>query len=400
MAKTKATVLNDFKGIGYSKIGYFKEVQGKIKELEKLNLELARRHNRLEAIFNSMSDGLIILDRDSIILFANEVMKTMFPQTSLIGNKCYKALYRKEKRCYDCPALHSLESGENHQGEHLDKSGVYAGRYYEWHTSPIKNPAGQADEVLLLLRDITQRKESEHKLMQADRMATIGFLAAGIAHEINNPLTSIAGCSQGLLKRLVSLGAAFDHNRLKSFKEYLEIIHSEAYRCKDIIQNLQEFSRSFSDEYVSIPIDQIIENTISLFRQHAKDSGTHIAYTNHFSSGLNYVFCKESQMKHLFLNLFHRAVSSVEKGGTISLFSCNRGNQVEVNMHWDGLGQFDPLSDSIFDPTNLSESIGEKQVIDLSICYNIVYNHHGEIYFNVEGDKQSKFIIRFPVSLP
>ncbi|HKI47758.1 MAG TPA: PAS domain-containing protein, partial [Desulfobacteria bacterium] len=210
MADIQIKTSHDFKGISYSKLGHFKEVRSKIKELEKLNLELARRHNRLEAIFNGMSDGLTILDRNFTIVFANQVQKNMFPDISVIGKKCFKAFFRKEKTCHECPALRSLETLGTFQGETLVKSGTYAGRYYEWTTSPIKGPNEKVDEIILLMRDITLRKESEHKLMQADRMATIGFLAAGIAHEINNPLASIAGFAEGLLKRLKHLSMPLD----------------------------------------------------------------------------------------------------------------------------------------------------------------------------------------------
>ncbi len=78
----------DFKGLGYSKIGHFKEVRGKIKELEGLNLELARRHHKLATIIDSMSDGLTILNRDLEIILANKVQKAMFPDISLEGKKC------------------------------------------------------------------------------------------------------------------------------------------------------------------------------------------------------------------------------------------------------------------------------------------------------------------------
>ena len=401
MADTGIKTFHDFKGVNYSKIGYFKEVQSKIKELEKLNLELARRHNRLEAIFNSMSDGLSILDRNFTIVFANQVQKTMFPDITLIGKKCFKAFFRRENLCNDCPALRSLETLETYQGETLIKSGAYTGRYFEWTSFPIKDTRGKLDEIILLMRDITRRKASEHKLMQADRMAAIGFLAAGIAHEINNPLTSIAGFAEGLLKRFKNGPVTLDDKMVNSFKEYLEIIQTEAYRCKDIIQNLQEFSRNTNDDFEPISIDRIIRDTMSLFRQHAKDKGIAIDYKNHLTKGLDALSGKESQLKHLFLNLFNRAFNEMEKGGTLSLSSINRNNQIEVSIHDNVESAPDHFSGNIFNPAGLCETAGKTHNIDLSICYSIVHHHKGEIKFIPDGDhKGSSFIIRFPVSLP
>jgi two-component system, NtrC family, sensor kinase len=401
MADIQIKTSHDFKGISYSKLGHFKEVQSKIKELEKLNLELAHRHNRLEAIFNSMSDGLTILDRNFTIVSANQVQKNMFPDISMIGKKCFKAFFRQEKICHECPVLRSLETLETFQGETLVKSGAYAGRYYEWTTSPIKGPNEKVDEIILLMRDITLRKESEHKLMQADRMATIGFLAAGIAHEINNPLASIAGFAEGLLKRLKNVPTTLDDKMFRSFQEYLEIIQSEAYRCKDIIQNLQEFSRSSSEDFEPIPIDRVIRDTISLFRQHAKDKGIAIKYENHLSSGLGTLSGKESQLRHLFLNLFNRAFNATEKGDALSLVSMNQGNDIEISMRYNGGGTVGDFPGSIFNPARSQGVIGEPHTIDLSICYSIVNHHKGEIKLMPDGDNiSSRFIIRFPVSLP
>ncbi len=210
----------DFKGIGVSKIGYFKEVRSKIKELEQLSVELARRHNKLEAIINSMNSGLAILDHNLTIVFANKVQASMFPEVSLVGQQCHRAFYRRNKICRDCPALKTLNTRQIYRGEVLIKEGAFAGRCYEWTTSPILSPMGQVSEIVLLMRDITRRKEAEFKLLQADRMAAIGLLAAGIAHEINNPMTSIAGFSEGLLKRLKHLSESGKDKGLESFREY------------------------------------------------------------------------------------------------------------------------------------------------------------------------------------
>lgn len=390
------TMKHDFKGIGFSKIGYFKEVRSKIKELEKLNIKLVRRHNRLEAIFNSMTDGLTILDREMNIVFANKVQQTLFPEISLIGKKCHAAYYRRQEICRDCPALKTMNAQETLRGEVLIKGGEYAGRYYEWSTSPIHDPFGKVEEVILLMRDITARKEYEFKLMQADRMAAIGFLAAGIAHEINNPLTSVAGFSEALLNRLSKIEGFQDNKMLAPFQEYLEIINNEAYRCRDIIRNLQEFSRSSTDDYETLPIDQIINGTISLFRQHAKDSNIKIIFKNDLTAGFNRIIGKESQLKHVFLNLFYNAFKAMEHGGELSVKARNDENRIEILISDTGSGHSQKLAKNIFNVSPMDEP-GTN--IDLSICYSIIQHHKGEIrYDSIEG-KGAVFTLRFPVAL-
>jgi two-component system, NtrC family, sensor kinase len=387
----------DFIGIGYSKIGYFKETRSKIKELESLNIELARRHNKLEAVFNSISDGLTILDRDLNIVFANQVQKANFPDANLIGSKCFKAFFKKSDVCRDCPVVQTMKRQDYLSGEIFVKNSDDSGRYYEWTTSPVQDPSGRVYEILLLMRDITQRKEYEYKLMQSDRMAAIGFLAAGVAHEINNPLTSIAGFSEALLKRLKNPKGDIKRQQLLAFEEYLEIINAEAYRCKDIIFNLQDFSRNSLDDFEILSIEAIIRDTLSLFRQRAKDHNIKICYDDHLTPEKDAIHGKKSQLKHLFLNLLIRAFKSVEDGGNLWLQSLSNGKQVKIALSDIGGDRHQTLTeDSNGYATGLSGSGSE---VDLSICYNIVQHHKGVMQFEMSEKMGNLLTIYFPVAM-
>ena len=400
MNRYKSTPIQDFKGIGFSKIGHFKEVRAKIKELEKLNIELAQRGNRLEAMFNSMSDGVTILDRNLNVVFANHVQKNMFPAISLIGQKCFSAYYRKNKICKNCPALKTVATRETQRGEILIKAGEFSGRYLEWTTSPINDRYGNVEEIILLMRDITERKEYEFKLMQADRMAAIGFLAAGIAHELNNPLTSIAGFSEGLLKRLTYIEGLLTPQNFATFSDYLNIINDEAYRCKTIIQNLQDFSRSSKDEYGIIRIGEILDATASLFRQHAKDNHIRIIMKNDLATGFNQVLGIESQLKHIFLNLFNNAFKAMVNGGDLTVLARNEGNSIEIKIADTRDGTLAESFRDLYDPSCLSKQVGKTSSLDLSICHNIIQHHKGEFQIMNNKGRGITFILRFAVKLP
>lgn len=386
----------DFKGIGYSKIGYFKETRSKIKELESLNIELARRHNKLEAIFNSIGDGLTILDRDLNIVFVNQVQKNNFPDATLIGKKCFKAFFQKTDVCRQCPVIQTMQNQENLSGEIFVKENDNNGRYYEWTTSPVRDPSGRVYEIILLMRDITQRKEYEYKLMQADRMAAIGFLAAGVAHEINNPLTSIAGFSEALLKRLKNPHGALSQQQMLAFEEYLGIINTEAYRCKDIICNLQDFSRNSLDDFEVLSIDGIIRDTLSLFRQRAKDHQVRISYDAQLTPESGTIHGKQSQLKHLFLNLLIRAFKSVEDGGNLWLQSSSDGNQIKILLSDNG-----SQNNRCCSPVGEGHSngfSGSGSEVDLSICYNIVQHHKGQMQIELTAEMGNVLTLCFPVA--
>jgi two-component system, NtrC family, sensor kinase len=387
----------DFQGIGYSKLGYFKETRSKIKELESLNIELARRHNKLEAIFNSINDGLTILDRDLNIVFVNQVQKANFPDPSMIGKKCFKAFFQKKDVCRHCPVIQTMQSQENLTGEiFVKETGDNGGRYFEWTTSPIRDPSGRVYEILLLMRDITDRKEYEYKLMQSDRMAAIGFLAAGVAHEINNPLTSIAGFSEALLKRLRGLNGGFSNQQLLAFEEYLGIINAEAYRCKDIICNLQDFSRNSLDDFEMLSIDGIIHDSLSLFRQRAKDHNVRINYDADFAPGEDSIYGKKSQLKHLVLNLLIRAFKSVEEGGNMSILASSDGKQVKIALSDIGEDHNQSCPDGSAEYDNNFSGSGSE--VDLSICYNIVQHHKGVMQFEMSEELGTVLTIYFPVA--
>ena len=287
-----------------------------------------------------------------------------------------------------------MQNQENLTGEIFVKESDHVGRYYEWTTSPVRDPSGRVYEILLLMRDITERKEYEYKLMQADRMAAIGFLAAGVAHEINNPLTSIAGFSEALLKRLNNFKGSVDHQKMLAFEEYLDIINTEAYRCKDIIFNLQDFSRNSLDDFEILSIDAIIRDTLSLFRQRAKDHNVNISYDAHIASGRDTIHGKKSQLKHLLLNLLIRAFKSVEAGGNLSIRASAEGGRVKIALSDIGDERYRSCSES---PVGGAGSFsGPGSEVDLSICYNIVQHHKGVMQFEMSEDMGNVLTIYFP----
>ncbi|MDJ0784223.1 MAG: histidine kinase dimerization/phospho-acceptor domain-containing protein [Desulfosarcinaceae bacterium] len=399
MNDAKKSAAPDFKGLRHSKIGYFKEVRSKIKELEKLNLQLAKRHNRLEAIFNSMSDGVTILDKDLNIVFANLVQKRWFPDISEPGMKCHQLFYQRAEQCPRCPVLETLSTGERLSGDHLFKKGRLMGRCFEWTTSPIADAYGKLAETILIMRDITRRKEYEFKLMQSDRMVSVGFLASSLAHEINNPLTSIAGFSEGLLKRMRATPCVLDDKAIASMKEYLQIINSEAYRCKDIIQNLREFSSGQSDVVEPVDIDHIIAATISLIRQHAKDNRIRINYSNHLSAGFNRIAGRSGQLKHLFLNLFKLSFNALAAGGAIDIVARNDGDRIDISLSDPTGTLFEELSGCTAYPLINGAEVNGQSHVDLSICYHILSQHQGTLNRLATSDGSPLLVLRFPVAL-
>ncbi len=399
MEKKRIHASPDFKGLRHSKIGYFKEVRSKIKELEELNIQLARRHNRLDAIFNSMNDGVTILDRNLNVVFTNRVLAKFFPEISDTPIKCHQLFYKRATQCPHCPVRKTLETGEILDGEHVYKKGNLAGRHFEWTTSPIVDANDNVDEIILILRDITERKKYELQLMQIDRMVSVGFLATSLAHEINNPLTSIAGFSEGLLKRLKNNEIFKDPKLLAFFNDYLEIINNEAYRCRDIIQNLREFSNSASDGYEIVNIHTIITDTIALIRQYAKDHQIKILFQNNLTTGFDKMRGKSGQLKHLFLNLFKQLFNALESGGVVKVGAHNDGDKIEITMADPNCSISKDFTGCLTYPSPDSSIVNGQEKMDLMICFNIIRQHRGELRFLKGKDDVHQLSLRFPAVL-
>jgi signal transduction histidine kinase len=229
-------------------------------------------------------------------------------------------------------------------------------------------------------------------------MAAIGLLAAGIAHEINNPLTSIAGFSEGLLKRLKTIPEFNESKFFAYFQDYLQIINNEAYRCRDTIQSLIRFSQMSSDDHDMLDVNQIVDDTASLIRQHAKDNGIRISVVYDAGNEKRRVVGNESELKHMFLNLLNNILDTTEEGGTVTVFTKNTGSEMRVVIsNTEGDVTAVQHGETLHPVQPTRPGVGGTP-LSLSICYNIMQHHQGDIQVNHMPGRGSAFILRFPAA--
>jgi PAS domain S-box-containing protein len=233
-------LIENLLGLESSKIGFYAEVKQKIRELEASNLDLQTKRNELQAVFDAISDGLAIFDAEGRIQYRNHVCPRLFPGETLLGQTC-QGLFHPETRWSPegCPVEGALRGESRDLDFTFSKGG--ATRYFEATVTPIDDAHGVPSRALVFLRDVTERRTQELHLVQAEKMSSVGVLAAGVAHEINNPLTSVAGYSEALLRRFREEPALETDPRLEAFPGYLEVIVRETYRCKSIIESLLSF---------------------------------------------------------------------------------------------------------------------------------------------------------------
>ncbi|GMT46765.1 MAG: hypothetical protein IEMM0007_0331 [bacterium] len=255
--------------------------------------------------------------------------------------------------------------------------------------SVIANNFSVAMDNAQLYRDLhTQMqklKDTQEQLVQAAKLAAIGELAANIAHEINNPLTSILGYAE--LMR--------EEEDTESIMRDLEIIESESLRARDIVRQLLEFSKKWPLKISKVDINRLLKDVIDLISLNLKDSEINIV--DDFSD-IPPISADASQLKQVFLNLINNAVQSMPNGGTLSIRTAKIDNSVMIEVSDTGTGIPDNVARKIFEPfftTKKDRGTG----LGLPISYRIIKKHGGKIEVKKRVDKGTTFRVILPVRI-
>lgn len=260
------------------------------------------------------------------------------------------------------------------------------------------------EERTLEIREAYKKlQHTQRRLVQSEKLASIGTLATGLAHEINNPLASVAGCAEGLNERLISIlnhpGKHTKKEELEIFSEYLKIISNETYRCKSIISNLLNFSRQSEPHFERIDINNIIKDTITSLQYHQTENKAKQKIQVNLSEMPCEIIGDPQQIKQVFINLITNSFHATEAGGEIIIATLPKETTVQILFRDTGIGIKPEYLNRIFDPFFTTKPTGKGTGIGLSICYGIVDMHNGRIDVFSEGEgKGAVFEITFPLA--
>jgi two-component system NtrC family sensor kinase len=244
------------------------------------------------------------------------------------------------------------------------------------------------ERLLLTFSDVTREREEEEKLYLTDRLASIGEMAAGLAHELNNPLTGILALSQMLVQGNVP----------EEHKEDIACIHTEAKRAADIVKNVLLFARNKTGDTGQASVNDVVKDVIRLREYEERTSN--IKITTNLEENLPDIPIDKGQLQQIFLNLISNAEAAIKdlnRPGIITITTQRNNNHVNIIFSDNGCGIKKQIIPRIFDPFFTTKEVGKGTGLGLSICYSIIVKHGGRISVKSQVNEGTAFTIRMPV---
>ncbi len=366
----------------------------------------------VDNIIRSMIDTLIVINSDGRIKTVNKATLDLlgYKEDELIG-KPIEIIWAAGDS--NQPLLEELIKKEVLSGVekvYLSKDGRKIPMLF---SGSVMSSQGEIQGIVCQALDITERKHAEEEkqrlaaqLLQAGKMAALGQLAGGIAHEINNPIAVILGFAQGLVKRI---------KEDDFFSMPLKSIEREASRCKKLVGDLLTFSRVGKTQAESVDLNRTIDETLSLIE--TKSKMQNIEIVRNYSNDLPSLTVNKNQIQQVIMNLCSNAVDALPGGGkiTISTKLKDKGgvdgdlqmrdegrlsdrNFVEIVVADNGEGMSLEVKQRIFEPFFTTKEVGKGTGLGLSLCYEIIKKHNGGIEVESEAGKGTTFLIKLPTN--
>jgi two-component system NtrC family sensor kinase len=341
-------------------------------------------------ILNNTQSMILVLDTAGLVSYANRrCFEAGYREQDLLG-QALVGMVPPSRRPLLAEALERTLQGaalDNLEIPLFRGSGT-AGQF-SISLSPMRDEQGEINSVVVVMTDITDAASLQAKLMHTEKMAALGQLVSGVAHEVNNPLAAIVGFTDLLLENPAVPADA---------KEELQVILQEAQRTRVIVQNLLSFARQMPAQREPAQINSILRQTIKLRAYDLENHGVEL--TEKYAAELPMVIGDPHQLQQVFLNILNNAYDAVQetrRTGKIEVQTIHRSDKIEIVFRDNGPGI--SQIDRIFDPFFTTKEVGKGTGLGLSICYGIIQAHRGEIVArnNPDGDG-STFIVRLPIA--
>jgi two-component system NtrC family sensor kinase len=337
-----------------------------------------------ERTFDTIADSITIIGPRFEIRRANRAVASSVgkaPQ-DLIGNPCFEVVGGTDAPCAECPAVQALETGEEARTERTVGRGD---QRYDYRAYPLKDETGRVYAAIVYTRNVTKEQQLERSLRQSEKLMTLGQIAAGIAHEINNPLTAVSSYAQLLGLRLADPKAI---ECARGIEQGIERIHR-------LVQNLMIFVRPSSDEtFYPLDLNEIATDTLSFSRYEVTRGDTELV--EDLQPSLPKVLGSKGQLEHVILSLLTNARDAVAGCGTIVVSTRSTEATVTFEVVDDGMGIAPEQGDKVFEPFYTTKPVGSGTGLGLFTAAGIVRKHGGELTASSEPGKGTRFTLTLP----
>jgi PAS domain S-box-containing protein len=357
--------------------------------------EIERHTDYLESVINSIEDEIVVVDREFRVVTANQayLRRSGYQKDALPGQPCCST--SEGQGCEiglqaKCPAGTTFHSGRVEKCLHRFTDERGHDRYIEIYSYPLIDRRGEVFQSIEVRRDITERRVLEANLCHSERLASLGLLASGISHEINNPLASIVTCAEGLQKRLGKTAAANG-----DMTEYLALITKEAMRAKAITERLLILSRKSDSLTYITSVNRALQETVQLVRFQAQNRDVQIH--EEYEQDLPEIKADEPGLRQVFLNLLINAMQATKAGGRIGVRTGGHGDVVRILIEDSGCGIVPADLPRLFEPFFSRRPAGQGTGLGLFISNTLIRQMGGSIQAESEVGKGSRFLIELPV---
>ena len=372
------------KRIDFGNEFFYQVIFRDLTEQRKLEKKIRESKRNLEAIFDGIQDQLSIQAPDYRILRVNRAVVEKYHATyqELIGKKCYEAYHQRSLPCEKCPVAITIERKKPASSiiGISEEETILSTSY------PILDEKGNLLSVIEDIKDVTEEKRLQEQLIQSEKLAGVGILASGVAHEINNPLSGIIGMAE----------TALDDDNPSEIKGCLKDILNCGVRISEIVKGLRSYSRiAKNGDQSLVDINEILGESLKMVRLGTKTNS--IEVIRKFQS-VEKIEANAGEIQQIFTNLITNAFQAMNgKGGMLTLSTRSLKDLIEIKVSDNGMGIPQKYIHKIFDPFFTTKKVGEGTGLGLNIVYRIVTKHEGTVEVESKEGIGTTFIVKFPI---
>jgi PAS domain S-box-containing protein len=343
---------------------------------------------------------VVVVDRDQRVVAANrryfEVFGAMRPDVA--GVVCHEALHCPEigtdAGVGECAACQAVSFKEPQRALRSLRDSKGAPRRWDVTFNPVLDSSGEVSYVVEVWRDITERSRLESQLSHSERLASLGILAAGVAHEVNNPMASVLAGVESL-ERWLARGH-FDLASVAEARDVLAVLENAARRCSETTNKLMLLAQPYTVAPSWLDLNRAVRDTLSLLRYEMRKRN--VQSVEDLQPDLPPMWAREGGVRGVCMNLMLNAVQAMPEGGTLTTRTTRAGDRVVLEVEDTGHGIRPEHLDRIWDPFFTTKPTGQGTGLGLSITQRIVERHGGAIRVESAPGQGAKFTVELPIA--